>query len=85
MVVINMDKKSLINIYDSNGNAITMEVIFSFKIIDINYIVYRELDSDKMYAAKFINDINEDFDSNLSSQELELVNNMYKEVLNDNK
>lgn len=80
-----MDNKSLIDIYDSNGNVITMEVIFSFKIIDINYIVYKELYSDKMYAAKFINDINEDFDSDLSPQELELVNNMYKEVLNDNK
>ena len=78
-------KKSLLDIYDSKGNSITMELVLSFRMDNINYIVYKELDNDKMYAAKFIKNINEDFDSNLTSQELEMVNKIYKEMQNDNK
>ena len=80
-----MNEKSLIDIYDSEGKVITMELVFSFKVNDINYIVYKELDNDDMYAAKFVRDINEDFDSNLSVEELELVNKVYKEMQNDKK
>ena len=80
-----MNEKSLIDIYDSKGNVITMELVLSFRMNNINYIVYKELDNDKMYAAKFIKNINEDFDSNLSIKELELVNAVYKEMQNDNK
>ena len=80
-----MNEKSLIDIYDSKGNIITMELVLSFRMNNINYIVYKELDNDKMYAAKFIKNINEDFDSNLSPGELEMVNKIYKEMLNDNK
>lgn len=80
-----MKEKSLIDIYDSKGNIITMELVLSFRMNDINYIVYKELDNDKMYAAKFIKSINDDFDSNLSAAELEMVNKIYKEMQNDNK
>ena len=62
-----------------------MELVLSFRMNDINYIVYKELDNDKMYAAKFIKSINDDFDSNLSAAELEMVNKIYKEMQNDNK
>jgi len=80
-----MNEKSLIDIYDSKGNIITMELVLSFRMHNVNYIVYKELDNDKMYAAKFIKNINEDFDSNLTFQELEMVNKIYKEMQNDNK
>lgn len=80
-----MNEKSLIDIYDFKGNIITMELVLSFKINNINYIVYKELNNNNMYAAKFIKNINEDFDSNLSSGELEMVNRVYKEMQNDNK
>ena len=80
-----MNDKSLIDIYDSKGNIITMELVLSFRMNNMNYIVYKELDNDKMYAAKFIKNINEDFDSNLSPGELEMVNKIYKEMQNDNK
>lgn len=80
-----MNDKSLIDIYDSIGNIVTMELVLSFKVNNTTYIVYRELDNEKMYAAKFIKNINEDFDSNLNSQELELVNKIYRGMQNDNK
>ena len=79
-----MNEKSLIDIEDSKGNIITMELVLSFNMNNINYIVYKELDNDKMYAAKFIKNINEDFDSNLTPEEIDMVNRVYGEIQNDN-
>ncbi len=80
-----MKDTTFIDIYDAANNVVKMELILSFSVNNTNYIVYRELDSDKMYAAKFTKDINKDFDPNLTSEELEIVNKVYKEVQNDNE
>ena len=77
--------KSLIDIYDASGKVTTMELLFSFKNNEINYIIYKEPNKEQLYAAKYIKNINEDFDSNLSESELQLCNKIYEEVLNENK
>ncbi|MBQ6687205.1 MAG: DUF1292 domain-containing protein [Bacilli bacterium] len=77
-------EKSLINIYDADGNKTLMELILSFTSNGYNYIVYKDLNNNKMYAAKFKKSISEDFDANLSAEELEMVNRIYEELNNDN-
>ena len=77
-------EKSLIDIYDSNGNIITMELLLQFNHNTINYIVYKDLDGNKMYAAKYIKSIDEDFNTYLTKEELELVNKVYEGLVNEN-
>lgn len=80
-----MEDKDFILIYDNNGNETQMEIVFSFENNNINYIIYRNNISKQLYAAKYINDINEDFDSNLTQEELSLCNNVFERLQNDNK
>ena len=79
------DKKDYIDIYDANGNVTTMELVFGFECNKIHYIVYKPLDGEDLYAAKYIKSINEDFDSNLTSEELDVCNKIYEEMKNDKK
>lgn len=78
-----MIDNNLFEIYDSKGKILKMELVFSFEFNGIKYIIYKEINSEQLYAAKFIKNINEDFDSNLTKEELEMCNKVYEELRND--
>lgn len=80
-----MQDKDYIEIYDKEGNAKEMELVFGFQNNDINYIIYKSLDNNQLFAAKYQKSIDEDFDSNLSEEELTLCNKVFEELKNDNK
>lgn len=77
------DKKDYIDIYDADGNVTTMELVFQFERNKIYYIVYKPIDGEELYVAKYKKGINDDFDSNLTSEELEICNKVYEEIKND--
>ena len=65
-----MDK---VYVYDSDNNALEMEVvsIFKFDNNNFNYVIYT--DHENYYAAKYINDIGE-LNTDLSDRELSICN-----------
>lgn len=80
-----MQDKDYIEIYDKNGNVKEMELVFEFQNNNINYIIYKSPDNNELFAAKYQKSIDEDFDSNLSEEELKLCNKVFEELKNDNK
>lgn len=72
----------LIEIKDQNGQKKKMEVVTIFGLENKveKYIIYRELDASHYYVAKFKNNEN-DLDTNLSKEEYELCNKIFKEVV----
>lgn len=79
--------KEYIDIYDANGNAKKMEIMFTCNNDGKNYIVYKDTDG-TLYAAKYNDNVEiTDLDTNLSADELNKLNEVYskiKEGLNDN-
>lgn len=72
--------KDYIDVTDNIGNKLKMEVISIFKLENypFNYIVYKELDNSHYYAGKYTGDSIVDLDTNLSNEELELINDLFE-------
>ena len=79
-----MDGKSIINITDEYGRVIPMILLLSFELNGYKYIVYKEEHYDNLYAAKYQQGIEIDFTTDLSEKELNIVNQVYGELQNDN-
>ena len=74
-----MKDKDFIDIYDEDGNVNTMELVFEFPYKNINYIIYKD-NSNILYAAKYEKSIDEDFNSDLTREELALCQKVFKEI-----
>ena len=74
--------KDYIEITDKNNQKRTVEIITIFQLegYDYNYIIYRELDKSHNYIARYIGEALVNLDTNLSSKELELAEQVYRSV-----
>ena len=79
-----MNNKDYIEIQDAEGNVSTMELVFEFEYQTVNYIIYKELNKNILYAAKYYNDIEQDFCSNMTKEELEMCQKVFEELQNGN-
>jgi len=75
--------KDYIYVYDGNNNKIKMEVVTIFNIdkYDFNYIIYKELDYQKYYIAKYKGDSIVDLNNDLSEEEMKFANSVFKGVI----
>lgn len=72
--------RDIIKVTDENNQTRGVEVItiFQLKNYDYNYIIYKELNEDKNYIAKYHGTDNVKLNTNLSQKELELANTIWK-------
>ena len=72
-----------IYIEDEKGKQITFEVVTIFNIEDSehNYIIYRSLDKEKYYIAKYLGENVVDLDTNLSDKELRIGNTILEQII----
>ena len=72
-----------IDIYDDKGNKKQMQVVSIFELEGKNYhyIVYKELDNNKTYLAKY-KENKIDLDTNISDEELLLCEAILNGVIN---
>lgn len=78
-----MNNKDLIQINDSEGNVLDFEIVSIYQIenSDYNYIIYRSLDEQDYYIAKYKGSNIVDLDTNLNEKELEIGNKILEGVL----
>ena len=64
-----------IQIIDENGKEETYELVSTFNIEGYsgNYVVYKSLDTDKLYTAKYNGMTISELDTDLSKEEIDLV------------
>lgn len=72
----------LINITDQDNNIIKMEVVSTFKVKDLkwNYIIYRDLEKEHYYLAKYMEN-KEDLITDLTDEEIKLCNSIFNKVI----
>ena len=70
-----------IEIIDDDGNEATYELVSTFKLdgYSKNYVVYKSVDSDKYYLAKYDESSMSLLDTNLSDEEINLVKALFAE------
>ena len=75
--------KDYIKIYDQNNNERTVEIVTTFKLeqYNSNYIIYKELDNSHYYIAKYNGEDIVDLDTDLSKEEISLVEKIFEGVL----
>ena len=75
--------KSYIDIYDSNRNILKMEVVLKFNLdgYNDNYLIYKELNEDKYYIAKYNGENIVNLNTNLSINEIKLSEKILEGVL----
>lgn len=69
-----------IEILDDNGNEYTYELVSTFNIAgySYNYVLYKELDSDKYYLARYTGTSMSFLDTNLSLEEIRLAKELFE-------
>lgn len=75
--------KDYIEIIDQFNNKRMVEVVTTFKLepYNSNYIIYKELDNSKNYVAKYNDEEIADLDTNLSKEEISLIEKIFEGVL----
>ena len=75
--------KDYIEITDQFNNKRTVEVVTTFKLkqYNSNYIIYKELDIDSYFIAKYQGEDVVDLDTNLTQEELSLIKKIFEGVL----
>ena len=75
--------KDYIEITDQFNNKRTVEVVTTFKLkqYNSNYIIYKELDIDSYFIAKYQGEDVVDLDTNLTQEELSLIEKIFEGVL----
>lgn len=73
-----------IEIIDQDGNETTYEVVSTFNLegYSSNYVIYKEMEEDHLYIAKYNGTSMSDLDTNLSSEELALCKAIFDEEEN---
>lgn len=76
-----------IDIYEKDGTKKIMEIVTVFNIAEYesNYIIYRELDKTKTYIAKYKGDKLINLDTNLTEKELNICNEMFERIEQNEK
>lgn len=75
------DIMDLIKIYNKNGVGKYMEVVSTIEIkeLEYHYIIYKDKKTNRYYAAKY-KESEDELDTNLSKEELDLCNSVLEEV-----
>ena len=75
--------KDYIEITDQFNNKRTVEVVTTSKLkqYNSNYIIYKELDIDSYFIAKYRGEDVVDLDTNLTQEELSLIEKIFEGVL----
>ena len=76
-----------IDIYAKDGTKKAMEIVTVFNIAEYesNYIIYREIDKTKTYIAKYKGDKLINLDTNLTEEELNICNEMFERIKQNEK
>ena len=76
-----------IDIYEKDGTKKVMEIVTVFNIAEYesNYIIYREIDKMKTYIAKYKGDKLINLDTNLTEEELNICNEMFERIEQNEK
>ena len=74
-----------IDIYDSNKNKLKMEVVMKFNLEGYrdNYLIYKEINEDNYFIAKYIGENMVDLDTDLTKSEIELAEKLLERFLSD--
>ncbi len=76
--------KDYIYIYNSLGEKEKMELVLTFKLKDVksNYVIYKTLDGNNTYIARYKDNI-EELDTNITEKEIELIEKMLEGIKNE--